>query len=51
MINPKKFIDIEDHKKDKSRIKTVVIEDLKKEYKQYQESQKIKIKFKKLEAK
>lgn len=46
MITPKKFIDIEDCKKDKSRIKTIIDEIMKKEYKQFLENYRIKIKLK-----
>ncbi|GEM_PF-6046490 len=51
MIQPSKFIDIEDHKKDEERIKTVVLEKYKREYKQYFETHKIKIKLTRPEKK
>lgn len=46
MITPKKFIDIDNCKKDKNRIKTIIDEKLKKEYKQFLENYRIKIKLK-----
>lgn len=46
MINPKKYIDLEDSKKDKDCFKTKIADEFKKEFKEFIEKRPIKIKVK-----
>lgn len=44
MINPKKYVDLEDSKKDKYCLKTKMVDEYKKDFKEYIEKKPIKLK-------